>query len=48
MGAGPVPWLAMVAWCEYHHLERDVADHVINVVRSVDAETMRRNAAKKP
>lgn len=44
-GLGPIPWTAMVDWCVWHRLERDVANHVIKVLRLVDQETLRRQAA---
>lgn len=43
---GPIPWTAMLAWAEHHNLEREVTDHLINVLRVVDAETLRRAAAR--
>lgn len=43
---GPIPWMAMVHWCEYHRLEPDVADHLIAVIREVDAVTLRRERSK--
>lgn len=42
MTLGPIPWTAMVLWCDRHGLDRDVANHLIAVVRLVDRETLRR------
>lgn len=47
MGIGPVPWLAMVQWCEYHRVEHEAAKHMIRVLRAVDAETLRRARANR-
>lgn len=43
---GPIPWTAMVQWCDHHNLERDVADFVVSVMRLVDADTLRRAAER--
>lgn len=43
---GPIPWASMVAWAEYHGLDREVTDHLIAVLRIVDAETLRRAAQR--
>lgn len=47
MGLGPIPWTAIVKWCEVHDLDAQVAAKVILVIRIVDAETLRRAASKK-
>ncbi len=50
MALGPIPWTAMLDWCNYHHVARELVQHVVTVMRLVDQETMRRAAAraKKP
>ncbi len=45
---GPIPWTAMIDWCEYHGMGRDTTDHLVNVVRRVDSIYIRRANAKKP
>lgn len=47
MTIGPIPWLAMLEWCRYHRLDRDVANHLIRILRIADAETLRRLREKK-
>jgi hypothetical protein len=47
MSLGPIPWTAMVQWCEYHDLERPVATHLIEVLRYIDADTLRRDAERQ-
>lgn len=42
MTIGPIPWTAMLEWCRWHGLDRDLTDHVVRVLRLVDAETLRR------
>lgn len=44
MSLGPIPWLAMLEWASYHELGRTETDLMINILRRVDAETMRRQA----
>lgn len=46
MSIGPIPWTAMVEWARHHDLTRQVTDHLINVLRRVDQETLRREAVK--
>lgn len=43
---GPIPWTAMVEWCHFRGLDYEVSLHVISVLRFVDAEIMRRQAAE--
>ena len=43
---GPIPWTAIVKWCELHDLDREVTAKVITVIRIVDAETLRRAASR--
>lgn len=44
MTVGPIPWTAMLEWCQFHNLDRDVAKHLIRVLMCVDAEYARRRA----
>jgi hypothetical protein len=46
MSIGPISWLAMVEWARYHELDRHITDHLIRVLRLVDAETLRRAAER--
>lgn len=46
MGIGPIPWTAMLEWCRHHNLRRDVSNHLINVLRLVDADTLRKAAER--
>lgn len=36
----------MLEWARHHELSRLVTDHLINVLRRVDQETLRRESAK--
>jgi hypothetical protein len=47
MATGPIPWTAIVAWCEFHQLDRDVAAAVIYVVRSIDLQRAQAEAAQR-
>ena len=38
MAMGPIPWTAIVAWCEFHDLDYDTAVLVIDVIRMVDRD----------
>lgn len=45
-GIGPIPWLAMLEWARHHELDREVTEHLITVLRIIDAETLRRAAER--
>jgi hypothetical protein len=47
MAVGSIPWTAIVAWCEYHQLDRDHADAVIYVIRSLDIAQAERQSAER-
>jgi hypothetical protein len=47
MAVGSIPWTAIVAWCEYHQLDRDHADAVIYVIRSLDIAQADRQSAER-
>lgn len=43
MGVGPIPWSAMLKWCEVHRIYDDARDHAIAVWRSVDVMVLASN-----
>jgi hypothetical protein len=38
MAAGPIPWSAIVQWCQFHQLDREASMILIHVIRQVDNE----------
>jgi hypothetical protein len=49
MAMGPIPWTAIVTWCEFHsdELDRDAAVQLIHVIRQLDNDRAEREAAKQ-
>jgi hypothetical protein len=46
MGIGPIPVTAMWQWCDRRQMPNHLTDYVVSVLRSVDAEAMRRSAER--
>jgi hypothetical protein len=44
---GAIPWRAMVAWCEFHELDRDSARTLVSVLRHLDVERSERETAQR-
>ncbi|HEU4727689.1 MAG TPA: hypothetical protein VFT22_07365 [Kofleriaceae bacterium] len=38
MTVGPVPWTAIVAWCDFHGLDHEATELMIYVIRALDNE----------
>lgn len=38
MAVGPVPWTAILAWCEFHGLDHEATQVMIHVIRMLDVE----------
>jgi hypothetical protein len=49
MDVGPIPWTAIVTWCEVHahELDREAAMQLIYVIRHLDIERAQREASKR-
>ena len=47
MAVGPVPWSAIVRWCEFHGLDRDATRIILHVVRQLDNEQNEAERAKR-
>ena len=47
MAVGPIPWTAIVAWCEFHELDRDAAMQLIHVIRKLDNDRAEREASER-
>lgn len=46
MSMGQIPWTAMVDWCLFNGLDDFSSRHLINVLRAIDLEIVRRADAK--
>lgn len=44
---GPIPWTAMVQYAHHHHLEPDMINVFIQVMRELDDVYIRHNANKQ-
>lgn len=40
---GPIPWSAMLRWCEWNRLERAATNHVVHILGIVDAQMRMRS-----
>ena len=47
MAMGPIPWTAIVAWCEFHELDRDASVALVQVIRQLDHERAEAEAARQ-
>lgn len=46
MGIGPIPVTAIWAWADRHRLDQQLTAHLVDIIRRVDAETLRRATAR--
>ena len=44
---GPIPWTAIVAWCEFHELDRESSVTLVQVIRQLDNERAEAEAARQ-
>lgn len=42
---GPIPWSRVVAWCEFHGLDREATQIVVHVIRRLDIDRAEARAA---
>lgn len=47
MAVGPIPWTAIVAWCEFHELDREITAVVVHVIRTLDIQRAVAERAKQ-
>lgn len=47
MAVGPIPWTAIVTWCDFHELDRESAMILIHVIRQLDNERAEREASRQ-
>ena len=47
MALGPIPWTAIVAWCEFHELDREASVTLVQVIRQLDHERAEAEAARQ-
>lgn len=47
MAAGPIPWTAIVHWCEFHGLDHEATQVVIYVIRTLDIERAEAEQTKR-
>ena len=47
MAIGSIPWTAIVAWADFHELDREATMLLIRVIRHLDCERSEREAAKR-
>ncbi len=48
MGLGPIPWDKMVQYTDRYHLEEDIAEAFIAVMREMDSAYLDWNEKNKP
>jgi len=48
MSLGPIPWRDIVAYSEYHELERGMSDFFVRVIRQMDMVYLKWQKGKKP
>lgn len=46
-GAGLIPWTAIVEWCRFRELDRDVMQMLVMVLRKLDYDRAEREASKE-
>lgn len=47
MDVGPIPWTAIVQWCDFHGLDHDASEIMIYVIRMLDNEHAAREASRR-
>jgi hypothetical protein len=47
MAVGPIPWTAIVTWCEVHGLDRETTGLISTVIRMVDNDRAEAAEAKR-
>jgi hypothetical protein len=47
MAVGPIPWTAIVAWCDRRGLDPDAAELVTRVIRVLDVQRAEAETAKR-
>lgn len=47
MATGPIPWTAIVRWCEFHELDREATMIVVHVIRTLDVDRAEDEQARR-